>query len=160
EIEMGRDFRDQMTALELGKADLVEVSPDQVRRTSQDGRRLANSPPIELLALWFARDVASPDEKTLREALGWSIERGSIRSVLLQGAGQPTASILPTWMSGYGFVFPSGADVEKARQLRSQVRTAPKWTLGYDGNDTTARWLAERIALNAKDAGLSLQPST
>jgi hypothetical protein len=63
-------------------------------------------------------------------------------------------------MSGYGFVFPSGADVEKARQLRSQVRTAPKWTLGYDGNDTTARWLAERIALNAKDAGLSLQPST
>jgi len=160
EIEMGRDFRDQMTALELGKADLVEVAPEQVRRISQDGRRLESSPPIELLALLFTRDVSSPEEKSLREALGWSIERGSIRSVLLQGAGQTTASILPTWMSGYGFVFPSGADVEKARQLRSQVRTAPKWTLGYDANDTTTRWLAERISLNARDAGLSLQPTS
>ena len=160
EIEMGRDVRDQMTALELGRADLVEVAPEQVRRISQDGPRLANSPPIELVALLFTRDVSSPEEKSLREALRWSIERGSIRSVLLQGAGQPTASILPTWMSGYGFVFPSGADVEKARQLRAQARTAPKWTLGYDGNDTMTRWLAERIALNARDAGLTLQPTS
>ena len=28
-----------------------------------------------------------------------------MHNVLLQGAGQPTASLLPTWMSGYGFVF-------------------------------------------------------
>ena len=30
EIEMGQSFRDQMTALELGRADLVEVAPEQV----------------------------------------------------------------------------------------------------------------------------------
>jgi ABC-type transport system substrate-binding protein len=159
EIEMGKSFRDQMTALELGKADLVEVAPEQARRVSQDRRRLASSSPVELLALLFTRDVASADEKLLREALALSVERGSIRSVLLQGAGQATGGILPSWMSGYGFVFPVDADLPRARQEREQVGSRPVWTLGYDGSDPLARLLAERIALNAKDAGLVLQPA-
>jgi hypothetical protein len=79
---------------------------------------------------------------------------------LLQGAGQPAAGILPNWMSGYGFVFPTDADLPKARHTREQVRAVPTWTLGYDGSDPLARLLAERIALNAKDAGLSLQPTS
>jgi MarR-like DNA-binding transcriptional regulator SgrR of sgrS sRNA len=131
EIEMGRSFRDQLIALELGRADLVEIAPEQSHRTALDGRRLASSLPIELLALLFTRDVKSEDDKTLREALALSVERGSIRNVLLQGAGQPAASILPNWMSGYGFVFSADADLPRARH-----------------------------ALNARDAGLSLQPTT
>jgi ABC-type transport system substrate-binding protein len=159
EIEMGKSFRDQMTALELGRADLVEVASEQSQRVSQQGRRLATSAPVELLALLFSRDASSPDEKLLREALAWSVERSSIRSVLLQGAGQPAAGILPNWMSGYGFVFSTDADLAKARQAREQVRRIPTWTLGYDGTDPLARLLADRIALNARDAGLSLQPT-
>ena len=160
EVEMGRSFRDQMTSLELGKADLVEVAPEQSHRVSLDGGRMASSLPIEMLALLFTRDVKSPEEKALREALALSVERSSIRSVLLQGAGQPTASVLPNWMSGYGFVFSADADLPRARHLREQVRTIPIWTVAYDGSDTVARLLAERIALNARDAGLSLQPTT
>ncbi len=159
EIEMGKSFRDQMTALELGKADLIEVAPEQTHRVPQGTFRLAGSAPLELMAVLFTRDASSPEEKTLRQALALSVERGSIHSVLLQGAGQATAAILPTWMSGYGFVFPSEADLGKARQLRGQVRTTPNWTIGYDSSDPTARLFAERIALNAKDAGLSLQPT-
>jgi peptide/nickel transport system substrate-binding protein len=160
EIDMGRSFRDQMIALELGKADLVEVAPEQAHRVSLDGRRLASSLPIELLALVFTRDAISPDDKILREALALSIERGSIRSVLLQGAGQPAASILPNWMSGYAFVFPTDADLTRARHAREQVRTIPTWTVAYDASDPVARLLTERIALNARDAGLSLQPTS
>jgi ABC-type transport system substrate-binding protein len=111
------------------------------------------------LALLFTRDAASADEKLLRQALALSVERGSIRSVLLQGAGQPAASILPNWMSGYGFVFPTDTDLPRARNARAQVHTIPTWTVRYDGTDTLARLLAERIALNARDAGLSLQPT-
>jgi len=160
EVEMGRGFRDQMMALELGMADLVEVAPEQSHRISQEGHLLASSAPIELLALVFTRDVVSPGDKMLREALALSVERGSIRSVLLQGAGQPAASILPNWLSGYGFVFPTDADLPRARHAREQVRTIPSWTVGYDGGDPAARLLAERIVLNARDAGLSLQPTT
>ena len=159
EIEMGKSYRDQMTAFELGKSDLVEVAAEQLHRISQEGRQLVSSAPLELLALFFTRDAASPEEKLLREALALSVERGSIRSVLLQGAGLPAGGILPNSMSGYGFVFSTDADLSRARHTREQVRTVPTWTLGYDGSDPVGRVLAERIALNARDAGLLLQPT-
>jgi hypothetical protein len=82
-----------------------------------------------------------------------------MRSVLLQGAGNAAASILPNWMTGYGFVFPGEADLPRARHLREQVRDVPTWTLGYDSSDPLSRLLAERIVLNAKDAGLIVQPT-
>ena len=157
EIGMGTSYRDQMMALELGKANLVEVAPEQAHRVSLETNRLASSAPLELLALLFAREVTSPDDKLLREALAMSVERSSIRSVLLQGAGQPAAAILPNWMSGYGFIFSTDADLPQARRVREQVRSIPKWTIGYDIGDPIGRLLAERIALNGKDAGLSLQ---
>lgn len=160
EIEMGKSYRDQITALDLGKADLVEVAPEQAHRVSLDGRRLVSSAPVELLALVFAHDALSPEEKALREALALSVERISIRNVLLQGTGQPAASILPNWMSGYAFVFSTDADLARARHAHEQLRTIPTWTVGYDAGNPLDRLLAERVALNAKDAGLSLQPTS
>jgi peptide/nickel transport system substrate-binding protein len=160
EVEMARSLRDQLTALELGRADLVEVGPEQAHRIALEGRYLSSSFPIELLALVFTHEAKSADEKLLREALALSVERGSIRSVLLQGVGQPAGGILPTWMSGYEFVFPTDADLTLARHARDQVKAIPTWTLAYDGGDPVARLLAERLALNARDAGLTLQPTT
>jgi ABC-type transport system substrate-binding protein len=160
EIEFGKSLHDQQSGLEIGKADLIEVAPEQSHRTATDGRHVTESAPIELLALLFNREAQTSEEKLLREALRLSVERSSMRSVLLQGAGQPAASILPTWMSGYGFVFPADADLGRARQERQQVRNIPTWTVGYEAGDAIARLLVERIALNAKDAGLTLQPTT
>ncbi len=159
EIEMGKNHHDQAIALELGRADLVEVAPEQVHRASMDGRHLSSSEPMELVALIFTRDAKTSEEKLLREVLALSVERASMRSVLLQGAGQPAASILPTWMSGYGFVFPVETDLPRARHLREQVRAVPTWTIAYDPSDPIARLFAERVALNSRDAGLSLQPT-
>lgn len=160
EVEMGKSYRDQVTALELGKTELVEVAAEQANWVSLEGHQLASSAPVELLALLFTRDAASPEEKMLRTALALSVERASIRSVLLQGAGQPTGGVLPDWISGYSFVFPTEADLTQARHLRDQARSVPTWTLGYDSSDSVMRVLAERIALNAKDAGLSLHPTS
>jgi len=157
EIEMGKSFRDQLTALELGRVDLVEVALEQAHRVSLEGRRIVSSAPVELLALVFTRDAQASEERSLREALALSIDRASIRSVLLQGSGQATGGVLPNWMSGYDFVFSTDADLVRARHAREQVRTIPTWTLGYDGSDPVARLLADRIALNGKDAGLALQ---
>jgi peptide/nickel transport system substrate-binding protein len=159
EIELGKGYRDQMIELEMGKADLVEVPAEQLHRVSLQGRHVVSSSSMELVGLVFARDAISPQEKALREILALSIERGSIRNVLLQSAGEPAASVLPTWMSGYGFVFSTDADLPRARRERSQVNSVPTWTLGYDSGDTLIQLLAERIALNAKDAGLQVQPT-
>src|SRR5262249_20801788 len=101
EIEMGKNYGNQLTNLEFGKAQLIEVPPDQIHRVSMEGRRIDSSQPVELIALMFDHDSQSAEEMLLREALALSIERTSIRNVLLQGAGQPAGGILPNWISGY-----------------------------------------------------------
>lgn len=156
-IEMGLNFRDQMNALDAGRADLVEVAPEQIHRVTPQRYQILRSNSIELITLKFARDSASSQEKNAREALRLSIDRQSMHNVLLQGAGQPAASLLPTWMSGYGFVFSTDADRARAQQLRDQIAGVPSFTLGYDNSDPLSKLLAERVALNAKDAGLWVQ---
>ncbi len=155
EIELGKNYHDQLIALELGRSELVEVAPEQSHRVSTEGRRVVSSAPMEMVALLFSRDTQSAEDKLLREALAFSVDRASIRSVLLQGAGQPAGGILPNWMSGYGFLFPADADLPRARHQREQVRNAPEWTVGYDASDSLARLLV-RIPLVAADPWISV----
>jgi peptide/nickel transport system substrate-binding protein len=157
EIEMGRNFREQMIELDLGKADVIEVAPEQARRAASEGRLVRDSAPFELMAVVFSRDVQTPDEARQRQVLALSIDRASIKNVLLQGAAESSGALLPGGMTGYAFLFQSDADLSRARQLRSEIRYAPAWNLGYDANDPLARLVAERITLNARDAGLSVQ---
>jgi hypothetical protein len=157
---MGKSFHDQLIAFELGNSEWVEVAPEQSHRVSAEGRAVATSAPMELVALLFPHEAQNQEEQLLRQALTLSVERTAIRSVLLQGAGQISGSILPTWMSGYGFVFPTEADLPRARHLTEQVRKVPTWTLGYDAGDPLSKLVAERIALNARVGGLTLQPTT
>ena len=82
-----------------------------------------------------------------------------MNSVLLQGGGEPAATLLPGRMTGYAFLFPAGGDMRQAQLIRGEVPQAPAWTLSYDADDPLARVIAERIALNASDAGLRLQPA-
>ena len=158
-IEMGKNWRDQMIALDLGKNDVVEVGPEQVRRFSLQSRALASSAPIDLIALVFARTPQSTEESKQREALALSIDRAAIRNVIFQGQGEIASGILPDWMSGYEFVFPATRDLQRAQQVRGDLRQATAWSLGYDPGDPLARLVAERIALNARDAGVTLQPT-
>ncbi|HUA14809.1 MAG TPA: ABC transporter substrate-binding protein [Verrucomicrobiae bacterium] len=157
EIEMGRSYHDQLMELQLGRADLVEVAPEQMHRSALDSRAAESSAPVELMALAFTHDAQTPEEKSLRQALALSVDRISIRNVLLQGAGQPAGGLLPNWMSGYEFVFPSEANLAAARQAREQAHAVPSWNLACDSNDPLARLVAERIILNARDAGLSMR---
>ena len=160
EVEMGKNLREQMISLDLGKAQLIEVAPEQTRRAMAGGRHLESSSPVELIALVFGQRPSSADDERQRQALGLSIDRGLINTVLLQGAGEPTGSLLPNWMTGYGFVFPASMDLEQARQVRSGIPHTTAWTLSYDSADPISRVIAERIVLNARDAGLGIQIAT
>jgi len=151
EITMGRALRDQLVDFETGKADLVECAADQVRRTPQDNRKVLLSAPDELIAIAF--DKSSP--AALQRAVSLSVDRPAINAVLLQRLGEPTGALLPQWMSGYAFLFPIFADVERARQLRSELPNSV--TLAYDGNDALLRAIAERVSLDARQAGIPMQ---
>jgi MarR-like DNA-binding transcriptional regulator SgrR of sgrS sRNA len=151
EVEMGRSLRDQALDLDLNKADIIELSFGDTRRVMQNGKRSWTSPPVDLLALVFE---ASTDEH-VREAVALSIDRATIHAVLLQKQGAPTGAILPQWLSGYAFLFPTARDLDRARQLG---RGAAPVTLAYNPADMTARLIAERIAVNAHEAGLVIHP--
>jgi ABC-type transport system substrate-binding protein len=112
------------------------------------------------MALWFARDVQSQAEQKLRQALSLSIDRPLMNRVLLQNDGESAGSLLPTWMTGYGFVFSPEANQNQAKQLRAEAGQTRPWTLGYDNEDALARVVAERVLLNARDAGLNIQTTT
>ena len=159
EIELGRNFRDQMIALEVGKADLIEVAPEQAHHVRMENRRIDLSSPGQLMALVFARDPQSSDEGRLRQALSAGIDRGALGNVLFQGSAEPAGSLLPNWMTGYGFLFPTSTDAAGVRQIREDARQLSSWTLSYDPTDPVARVVAERVALNARDMGLALQPT-
>ena len=79
--------------------------------------------------------------------------------MLAQRKGEAAFSLLPQWLSGYAFLFQSTPDLARAKQLTSQVRPAPM-SLSYPANDTFLRTVAERVALNARDAGITIQPTT
>ena len=157
EIEMGKSFRDQAISFDLGKTDVIEVAPEEVHRAAAEGRQMQTSAPLELMALVFARDRQSAEEAHLRQALSLSIDRALLNNVVLQGAGEPTSSLLPNWMTGYAFLFPATSNMTAAQEERAQVAQAGVWTLSFDTNDPVERVIAERILLNASEAGLRLQ---
>ncbi len=157
QISLGENLKEQMLSLELGKFDAIEIAADQARHADTGRHHVITSQPGELVALLFSRDPEGVDEELTRQVLALSIDRDSINNVLLQGAGVPAGSLLPNWMSGYSFLFPTQSKLDQAQQLRAQIRHAPTWTLGYDVNDPVGRVIADRIALNARDAGIGLR---
>jgi len=155
EIELGKSLRDQALALELGKTDVIEAAPQATG--SNTSPRIRTSLPIELMVLVFSPNSKAQDGR-LREALALSIDRKPIQSVLLKGAGEPAASALPNWMTGYGSVFSTQANVQRAKVVLAESRQ-PALTLSYDPRDPQAQLIAERIALNAREAGITVQVS-
>lgn len=156
EVEMGRGARERWIDLEVGKADLVELAPEDVRRARAADRTVWSSLPTALLALVF-RD-GRPVDTRLREALALSIDRAAIHNVLLGRRGEVAGGLLPGWLSGYEFLFTPEQDIARARSLTAALAPAARsLTLGYDPGDALARAIADRIAVNARDAGIAVQ---
>ena len=172
EIEFGKSLHDQAIALELDKTDVIEAPPQAANGWQGRGTSLSSSPltsssslssslPTELLALVFSANSQARDPR-LREALALAIDRKPIQSVLLKGAGEPAASILPNWMTGYSAVFSEPANYQRARTLIADSRQPAlnlSYDLSYDPRDPQAQLIAERIALNAHEVGIRIQVS-
>jgi len=157
ELDFAKTDRDQIMLLDLAKADAVEVAPEYIRRAQAEGRTLATSHPEELMVLLFGTEARSDDETHLRNALAESIDAAAINSVVLQGTGEPSGALLPNWSSGYAFLFSASSIAEHNSQRPSQAKHSPTWSLSYDASDPLAHLVAERILLNARDAGITLQ---
>jgi len=150
----GRAFLD---SIELGAsaqdADLVELGLNGSRRLRMDSHRIWSTSPIEVVSI----DAAGTTPQ-IRQALSLAIDRTSIVKVLLQGHGEAAGGLAPQWLSGYAFLFPVQTDLPKAKTLVGP--RPPQLTLSYVAGDTILRLIAERIAVNARDIGLAVQPKS
>ncbi|HMD48022.1 MAG TPA: ABC transporter substrate-binding protein [Bryobacteraceae bacterium] len=135
------------------RADVFDIPVGPARRVLPDGVTTWSSAPRTLVAI-----TAANAPSALLQALALVIDRAPIVSVLAQRKGEAAFSLLPQWLTGYAFLFQSAPDVARAKQLVSQLRPAPI-TLSYPANDVFLRTVAERVALNARDAGIAIQPT-
>jgi len=187
EITMGRGAHERLVDLELSKTDLTEIAPQDARRAAEQGVRVSASQPDELLALVFvggngagaanahaaglasgrASGQAAAQERVLAkaqaigQALSLAIDRVAIVNFILQKTGEPAGGLLPQWSSGTAFLFPAAAptdaDLAHAKELSKQIAPSGALVLGYDSADPLEQSVAERIVVNAKEAGMALR---
>jgi len=162
EITMGRAARDRILDLELNKADFAEIPAEDARRAAEHGVRVSRSKPDELLALVFTGGDEPGRGKPLsakaRDAIALSIDRAAIVNFILQKEGEPAGGLLPQWSSGTAFLFSTVADPVHAKELSAQIVPAPKIVLGYDSGDSLEQAVAERIAVDAREARVQITP--
>ncbi len=156
EIEMGRAAKDRLLDLEVGSADFAEIPPQEARRAAERGVRVSASRPEELVALVFAAGHPVGEDARAREALSRSIDRAAIVNFILQKEGEPAGGLLPQWSNGTAFLFPTATDAAGAKEMWSQISGSPRIALGYDSGGSLEQAIAERIAVNARDAGIVL----
>jgi ABC-type transport system substrate-binding protein len=151
----GRTAREQALDLAAKRADLVEVPPEELHHAQQERTRLSNSETAEVVVLCAERAGAA--DAKLRQALSETIDRSALLNFIFQKQGAIAGTLLPNWMTGYGALLPVVHDTAHARQLRGEAGGHVAFTLGFDGRDAAMQLLAERLVLNAREVGLTLQ---
>jgi ABC-type transport system substrate-binding protein len=158
EIQMGRSARDRLLDLELNKTDLAEISPEQARRATERGVRINVSQPDELLALVFVTGRPAAKDARVCEAMARAIDRAAIVNFILQRTGESAGGLLPQWSSGTAFLFSTAADFSRAKELSAQITRWSGLVLKYDFGDPLEHSVAERIVVNAREAGITVIP--
>jgi hypothetical protein len=105
----------------------------------------------------FEAHRATAADEPIRRTIASSFDRSAICRVLLQDFAEPADAILPRWLSGYELFVLSRPD---RRLSRSDVTRLPlarrALTLRVDAADPVAKSIAERIAVDAREAGFTL----
>jgi peptide/nickel transport system substrate-binding protein len=156
ELTMGNTSQARMIDLQLDKADLVELPPEFVRRAADDKLRTTVSVTTELMALAFQMDRRAVHDPRIREAVARSVDRTSIVNFILQKQGEAAGGLLPQWLSGTAFLFSFYPDTLAAVKLSDEIKPAPALVLRYDSGDAIDQAIAERIAVNARGAGITI----
>lgn len=158
EIVSGRRLREQWLDLGVGRTDLAELPAEQIRKAQQDRLRSSIPRNNELIALAITGAVPALQDSRVRQAIAETVDRASLLNFIFQKQGEVSGSLLPNWLSGYAALIPSAQNIAHARELRSQAGPLPPMTIAYDPADPALQLVAERIALNARELGITLRP--
>jgi ABC-type transport system substrate-binding protein len=162
EVTLGVPPLKALLDLQLRKTDLGELSTETARRAQQTNLKSWVSLPLTLYVLAISADGKAENGQRLREAISLSVDRGAMARVLLQKQAEPAGSFLPQWLSGYAFLFDADSNLERAKELRgkmpsSMVGVAQPLRVTVDSSNELAKLIAERVAVDTRRAGLTLQ---
>jgi len=81
---------------------------------------------------------------------------------LLQKQAEPASALLPQWLSGYAFLFTMETNIDHAKKIRATLPAnlaggAEPLRLRVDAPGDLAKLLGERVAVNARQAGILVQ---
>jgi ABC-type transport system substrate-binding protein len=170
EFQLGASLRDQLLQRQLGQYSAADLTVDQLRSLEETKQNIELSRASDLLVLVFLQPDAAPGggkpgrtpvDPRVREALAEAINRAAINNVILQKRGTPASGILPQWLTGYEFLFPGAMNLERAKELHAEAAglvIIKPIALAYDFSDPVAKLVAERIAVDAREAGIVVQP--
>jgi peptide/nickel transport system substrate-binding protein len=157
DVRLGRNAGDQWVDFQLGRADVVELPPERAGELSPATGTSVSSAATELVALVFRPESVEANDERVRQAIALSVDRAAINNFLLQRSGTISATLLPNWMTGYGFLFDTGRDLNRARGLVEQLASRPVVSIGFDQSDSLTSIIAQRIALDAAQSGCSVR---
>lgn len=143
----GRPYLDRVILQDTGapaRADVIDIPVGPQRRILPEGWTTWSSVPRTLVALQGLHT-----DPNLLKALALAIDRAPIADVLAQHKAEPAFGLLPQWLSGYEFLFHDKPAVSK-------ITVAPL-SIESPANNPFLKSVAERIALNARDAGIVIQ---
>lgn len=135
--------------------DLNEIGPEQARSLGANSGKRSDEA-SELYVLRWNEGVRIDDR--VRKAMAAAIDRTSLAMPFSRDGATPAAGYLPQGVSGYEFLFEQKPDVAQARALVRDAGWRLPLPVAYRSSDPVARLIAERIAVNAREAGLNVQP--
>jgi ABC-type transport system substrate-binding protein len=140
----------------VNAADFAEIPAQQARQAAVGEMRISASRPDRLLALVFLAGRPATQDQRLRQALSQAIDRSAIVDFILQKEGVPAGGLLPQWSNGTAYLFSTAADTVGAKALLAQIGGSHSLVLGYDSGELFEENVAERIAVDARAAGLTV----
>jgi len=156
QIETGRTLRAQLADLEGGRAEVIEIEGADARRITEGGHRVASTRSLDLFLLVFEPHRADTPAEVMRRLVAGAIDRDAIANVLLQGRAEAAREILPPWLSGYPSAMVAAS---LQRTSRTNVSALPaeqrSIAIRVDPADTTAKSIAERVAVDMREAGFT-----
>jgi peptide/nickel transport system substrate-binding protein len=157
QIDMGVATTDLVSNLELGRSDMAPIAPIDVRRLAQRSLQIASSRPLVTYALVFEPPRAVAAAEPIRRTIALAIDRQALHTVVLQRHGAPATMLVPAWLTGYASIVAPG-DRGMSRAAISALPLEQRvLTLRVDAADPLAQALADRIAVDVRETGLTMK---
>ncbi len=162
------DPQQAYNAYQSGQLDQVSVPTALVQQTKADptlGKELITLDRLSTFRLGLVNTKAPFDNKKVRQAIAYAIDRKALVDVGLKGVGKPATSFIPPGIAGYDANAQPQFDANKAKQLLKDAgfengNGLPKIVLSYSntGNNQPVATFLQQALKNVLNMNVDLDP--